>query len=172
MLKFIFFGAGYCSNYIIPLLPKNYEIICTHNLKIKNNSDDQRYNIKRLCFNDFLKNKEKLLDGASFILNSIPPTEEGDIVINNLKDDILKNKEKLKWFGYFSSTSVYGNYDGGWVDENSRLLPKTSRGILRKKSEISHLNLFNFLVYLFIFLDFQEYMARIGQSLIKYIMVN
>jgi nucleoside-diphosphate-sugar epimerase len=142
MLKFIFFGAGYCSNYIIPMLPKNYEIICTHNLKIKNNSDDHKYNIKRFCFNDFLKNKERLLKGTSFILNSIPPTEGGDIVINNLKNDIFKNKEKLKWFGYFSSTSVYGNYDGRWVDENSRLLPKTSRGILRKKTETSYLDLF------------------------------
>ena len=119
-----------------------------------------------------MKNKEKLLDGASFILNSIPPTEEGDIVINNLKDDILKNKEKLKWFGYFSSTSVYGNYDGGWVDENSRLLPKTARGILRKNQKLVILIFLISLVYLFIFLDFQEYMARIGQSLIKYKMVN
>ena len=142
MLKFIFFGAGYCSKYIIPLLPQNYEIICTHNLKIKSTPDDCKHNIKRICFNDFLKKKEILLKGASFILNSIPPTERGDIVINNLKDDILKNKEKLKWFGYFSSTSVYGNYDGGWVDENSKLFPKTSRGILRKTSEIKHLNLF------------------------------
>jgi len=142
MLKFIFFGAGYCSKYIIPLLPKNCEIICTHNYKIKNNSDDQKYNLKRFIFNDFLKKKEILLKGASFILNSIPPTEKGDIVINNLKDNILKNKEKLRWFGYFSSTSVYGNYDGDWVDENSKLLPKTSRGVLRKKSETNHLNLF------------------------------
>tara|TARA_B100000963_G_scaffold352527_1_gene365837 strand:- start:447 stop:1307 length:861 start_codon:yes stop_codon:yes gene_type:complete len=142
MLKFIFFGAGYCSKYIIPLLPKDCEIICTHNLKIKINSDDKKYNLKRYCFNDFLKEKDLLLKDASFILNSIPPTEQGDIIINELKQSILKNKEKLKWFGYFSSTSVYGNYDGDWVDENSKLVPKTSRGILRRKSEISHLNLF------------------------------
>jgi nucleoside-diphosphate-sugar epimerase len=142
MLKFIFFGAGYCSKYIIPLLPKNCEIICTHNHKIKKNSDDKKYNLKRLCFNDFLKKKEILLKDVSFILNSIPPTEHGDIVINNLKENILKNNEKLRWYGYFSSTSVYGNYDGEWVDENSRLLPKTSRGILRRKSEINHIELF------------------------------
>lgn len=142
MLKFIFFGAGYCSKYIIPLLPKSCEIICTHNLKIKENSDDKKYNLKRLCFNDFLKDKETLLKDVSFILNSIPPTELGDVVINNLKENILENKEKLRWFGYFSSTSVYGNYNGDWVDENSKLIPKTSRGILRKKSEVEHLNLF------------------------------
>ena len=142
MLKFIFFGAGYCSRYIIPLLPENSEIICTHNLKIKSNSDDKKYNLKRICFTDFLKKKEILLKDVSFILNSIPPTEHGDIVINNLKENILKNNEKLRWYGYFSSTSVYGNYDGEWVDENSTLLPKTSRGILRRKSEINHIDLF------------------------------
>ena len=142
MLKFIFFGAGYCSKYIIPLLPKSCEIICTHNLKIKENFDDKKYNLRRLFFNDFLKDRETLLKDVSFILNSIPPTELGDVVINNLKENILENKEKLRWFGYFSSTSVYGNYDGDWVDENSKLIPKTSRGILRKKSEIDHLKLF------------------------------
>ena len=86
--------------------------------------------------------KETLLKDVSFILNSVPPTELGDVVINNLKENILENKEKLRWFGYFSSTSVYGNYNGDWVDENSNLIPKTSRGILRKKSEVEHLNLF------------------------------
>ena len=142
MLKFIFLGAGYCSKYVIPLLPKNCEIICTHNLKIKQESDDHKYNLKRLCFKDFLSQKDTLLKDVSFILNSIPPSDKGDIVINNLKESILKNQEKLKWFGYFSSTSVYGNYDGDWVDENSKLIPKTSRGILRKRSESNHLDLF------------------------------
>lgn len=23
----------------------------------------------------------------------------------------------LRWLGYLSSTGVYGNHDGGWVDE-------------------------------------------------------
>ena len=49
MLKFIFFGAGYCSKYIIPLLPKNCEIICTHNLKIKKNQM-----IKIIILKDFV----------------------------------------------------------------------------------------------------------------------
>ena len=52
-MKFIFFGAGYCSRYIIPLLPKEFEIICTHNEKIKKQKDDKNFNLKRLCFNEF-----------------------------------------------------------------------------------------------------------------------
>lgn len=28
---------------------------------------------------------------------------------------------KLQWIGYLSSTSVYGNYDGAWVDEEYAL---------------------------------------------------
>ena len=33
-MKIIFFGAGYCTNFIIPLLKKNTQIICTHKEKL------------------------------------------------------------------------------------------------------------------------------------------
>ena len=86
---------------ILSLYYQNCEIICTHNFEIKD-SDDKKYNLKRLCFNDFLKDKEILLKDVSFILNSIPPTEHGDIVINNLKENILENKKtKMVWLFFF-----------------------------------------------------------------------
>ena len=52
--------------------------------------------------------------GASHILSSVPPADCSDPVID-------KYVELLggKWLGYLSSTGVYGDVDGAWVDEAS-----------------------------------------------------
>ena len=42
-MKIIFFGAGYCTNFIIPLLKKNTQIICTHKEKIKPQIFDKKF---------------------------------------------------------------------------------------------------------------------------------
>ena len=60
---------------------------------------------------------------------------------NNLTPEILKIKNTIKWYGYFSSTSVYGNHLGKWVDETSKTQPRNLRGKLRQKSEAQHLKL-------------------------------
>ena len=141
-MKIIFFGAGYCTKYIIPLLPKNSKIICTHKEDVKPEQFDKKFNLKRLSLKNFFENKDFYLNDSNFILNSIPPIEKGDIILNNLTKEILKSKNSIKWYGYFSSTSVYGNHLGKWVDENTKLRPRSFRGKLRQKSEIQHLKLF------------------------------
>ena len=84
-MKFIFFGAGYCSRFIIPYLPKTWEIICTHKNKvIQQKKEDKNSNLIRMYFKDFLSNKKVLMDNVSFILNSIPPSKNGDIVFKKL----------------------------------------------------------------------------------------
>ena len=141
-MKFIFFGAGYCSRFIIPLLPKGGEIICTHNETIKKQENDKLYNLRRLKLTDFLKKKDFYMHNVSFILNSIPPLPTGDIILKKISNLIITNKKTLRWYGYFSSTSVYGNHDGGWVDELSSTDPTTQRGILRLETEKKHFDLF------------------------------
>ena len=42
---------------------------------------------------------------------------------------------KFKWITYLSATSVYGNHDGEWVDENSETKPTSKNGIERLKVE-------------------------------------
>ena len=141
-MKIVFFGAGYCCRYIIPNLEDKSEIICTHNLKTKPEKYDHVLQIRRLSFRDFLNNKENLLKDVTHILNSIPPVENGDVVyemLNSLDDKILS---KLVWFGYFSSTSVYGNHDGKWVDEETKTSPTNIRGERRLKVENLYMELF------------------------------
>ena len=42
------------------------------------------------------ENKKVLLNNVSFILNSIPPSPSGDIVINNFSKTIVENKKSIK----------------------------------------------------------------------------
>ncbi len=51
---------------------------------------------------------------ASHVLSSVPPGEEGDPVLARY-DDALGGR----WLGYLSSTGVYGDTGGAWVDEAS-----------------------------------------------------
>ena len=56
-MKIIFFGAGYCTNFIIPLLKKNAQIICTHKEEIKPQKFDKKFNVKRLSIKKFFEQK-------------------------------------------------------------------------------------------------------------------
>ena len=70
---------------------------------------------------------------ADHILLSIAPISGTDIVIKNLKDYFKSSK--FKWITYLSATSVYGNHDGEWVNENSETKPTSKNGIERLKVE-------------------------------------
>ena len=140
-MKIIFLGAGYCSKFIIPKLPKTAKIICTHYQKTRNQPFDSRYELTRIKFDDLKKNN-KYFENVTHILNSIPPQPDGDIALSNFKKQLIINKKTLRWVGYFSSTSVYGDHSGKWVDENS--LPKhlSKRGYGRLNAEKEFLSLF------------------------------
>ena len=140
-MRLIFFGSGYCSTFIIPLICNNLEVICTHKNKIKVQAFDKNLKIKRMPFDDFFDNSRELLNSSNIILNSIPPINGKDILAEKLRG-IVKKQNSIKWYGYLSSTSVYGDHGGKWVTENTIPKPKTKRGIARLKAEKQNLSLF------------------------------
>ncbi|KIE04941.1 Uncharacterized protein NF27_EY00370 [Candidatus Jidaibacter acanthamoeba] len=71
---------------------------------------------------------------VTHILLSIPPKEDGDIIYNRFLHQI-KKLPNLKWIGYFSTTGVYGDYQGKWVNEQSLTKTENFRSILRLKAE-------------------------------------
>ena len=75
------------------------------------------------------KNIFKKLKDFDHILISIPPEHEKDLVLKYFSKEILD--QNIKWITYLSATSVYGNHEGKWVDENSKTLPKSKNGIER-----------------------------------------
>ena len=98
--------------------------------KIFNGVDYQSYQFNKYKYDENLIIK---LREAEYILVSIPPQEGEDIVAKNLYK--CMKTSKAKWITYLSSTSVYGNHNGEWVDENSETKPTSSNGINRLKSE-------------------------------------
>lgn len=72
---------------------------------------------------------------ASHLLISAGPTADGDPVLNAAGDLIRDQASRFEWVGYLSTTGVYGDHQGGWVDEDTPLTPATRRGQWRKEAE-------------------------------------
>ena len=81
---------------------------------------------------------ENKLKNVTHILISTPPEVEQVIIKNYLT--ILKNNKNLQWVGYLSSTSVYGDHKGDWVEETSNLQPTSEMGLKRMEAEQLLLN--------------------------------
>ncbi len=79
---------------------------------------------------------EYYLSQTTHLLISIPPDAHvGDLVLSHYSELIKQHAAHIDWFGYFSSTGVYGDYQGNWVDEGSISRPENASGILRLKAE-------------------------------------
>ena len=74
------------------------------------------------------------LEGVTHILSTIPPDAAGDPVVRVHGKD-LEKLSSLKWVGYLSSTSVYGDHDGRRVTEESACHPQTAAGKARLGAE-------------------------------------
>jgi hypothetical protein len=76
----------------------------------------------------------RALAGATHLLVSVPPDRDGDPVLRHHGGDIARCGS-LRWIGYLSTTGVYGDRAGGWVDEASALAPSGRRGARRVAAE-------------------------------------
>lgn len=73
-------------------------------------------------------------EDVTHILISIPPDAEGDLVFRKYITQIAKLKN-LQWIGYISTTGVYGDHRGNWVDESTPTDPKSMQSINRLTAE-------------------------------------
>ncbi|QFU09973.1 NAD dependent epimerase/dehydratase family protein [Rhodobacteraceae bacterium THAF1] len=73
------------------------------------------------------------LDWATHIVHSVAPDDDGDPVLTDHGREIADAQPN--WFAYLSTTGVYGDHDGAWVDEDSPLAPSTTRGAQRVRAE-------------------------------------
>lgn len=75
------------------------------------------------------------LDRASHVLSSVPPDRQdgGDPVLTNFADALGD-----KWLGYLSSTGVYGDAQGAWVDESAPTVGFGAPGRRSARSDADH----------------------------------
>ncbi len=133
-MTFFIFGFGYTAQFLAPELSQlGFSISGTTRQpgKIKQ-GDRQAYNLI-----DFFDPKlESQLERATHILITIPPIESvGDIVLAHYTDLLKRCSSSIQWIGYLSSTGVYGNQNGQWVDESASCIPSSRHGILRFEAE-------------------------------------
>jgi nucleoside-diphosphate-sugar epimerase len=77
---------------------------------------------------------------STHLVSSVPPDAEGDPVLRHYAAEIAA-APGLAWVGYLSTTGVYGDRKGGWVDEGSTLEPTGERGQRRVTAEAAWLAL-------------------------------
>jgi nucleoside-diphosphate-sugar epimerase len=71
---------------------------------------------------------------ATHVLSSVPPGEDEDPVLSRFGAD-LDMAPMLRWVGYLSTTGVYGDRGGGWVDETTTPTPNSARAVRRLATE-------------------------------------
>jgi len=137
------FGFGQVAkSFIKKLIIENYKITLTttsRNKSSKENFEGISHNSYLFDSNKFDNNLLVELKKADHILVSVPPEKQEDLVVKNFSKFIEDNK--VKWITYLSSTSVYGDHKGVWVNENSKTKPTSLNGISRLKAENSWLSL-------------------------------
>ncbi|WP_420548522.1 SDR family oxidoreductase [Curvivirga sp.] len=131
------FGLGYSATFLArKLLAKGWKVSGTVR------HPEEALELKELGITLYAFDGETALDGfdnilqsVTHVMSSVPPKgEEVDIVLKWHFDD-LAAATHLDWVGYLSTTGVYGDRDGGWVDEESEQLPTGPRGQKRVDGE-------------------------------------
>ena len=78
------------------------------------------------------------ISSATHLLSTAPPAPgmdgHADPVLARYADAIAA-APRLRWIGYLSSTVVYGDRAGGWVDEDTPAAPSQERGQRRLAAE-------------------------------------
>ena len=126
--KLIIFGGGFSGQRIATLARSlGGNVFCSRRNKESEGAD--------FIFNTEKKLPNEIFEGATHVLSCIPPLLNGqDPVLLKLKNQLL-NSKNLKWVGYLSTTGVYGDTKGGWVDENTSPNPQQDRSKRRFSCE-------------------------------------
>ncbi len=124
MNTLLIFGLGYSGRAVARAAP-DFDIVATTRSKPGDNEG-----VTMIPFDA----AEPAIAAATHILVTAAPTPEGDPVLFRYKSSIAA-APRLRWIGYLSSTAVYGNRDGGWVDEDTPPAPTQARGQRRLDAE-------------------------------------
>lgn len=137
--KAIIFGNGYVSKFLIQKLNVlGWTIYCTSR-KIALEKPVKTENVTIINFLD--PNLPSIIKSSNILLSTVPPDREMiDPVLRRYADII--SKQQFDWIGYLSSTSVYGNHDGAWVDEETECKPSNEKSTIRLLAEKQWLDLY------------------------------
>lgn len=144
MKKLFCFGYGYVAQALAETLKKQDPewVIAGTTRDLEKLRALRARGIQMYLFDDDhpLDDPLMALEGTTHMLLSVPPTDNGDPAFTHHADDLLRI-DTIKWAGLLSSTSVYGDRDGGWVDETGEQRPTNKRGSRRALAEAQWLSM-------------------------------
>ena len=131
--KLLSFGHGYSAQALgRRLIPQGWSITGTSRSADNLAAIKQQGAVAKLWPGDDLSDA---LSSASHLLTSAAPTDDGDPVLADFREQIKSVGPQLKWVGYMSTTGVYGDHQGGVVTEQTALSPSVKRGNMRALAE-------------------------------------
>ena len=137
-INLLCFGFGQVAKEFLKNLLK-YNIKINLNTTSRKKTGEYKYlklKYKNFSFDETKFDKKLLIEIKKFshILVSTPPVGSKDLFLELIGSNFnLLNKSK--WITYLSSTSVYGDHKGNWVDENSKLIPNSKKAKIRLEIE-------------------------------------
>ncbi len=131
----LIFGAGYVASHLAAALRKQGATV-----SLTSRNPDKVAKLKAVGFGAVLFG-DPLPEGVTHAVTLIPPGEDRlDPVWETYKDELQSTwGQNLKWFGYTSTTGVYGEYFGNYVTEVSEPNPMSPRSRSRLKIERTYL---------------------------------
>ena len=124
-------GHGYSAQALAKLLvPDGWEIVATTRSEEKAAAFCADGLTARVTPTDDLTAD---IAWATHILASAAPLDAGDPFL--LCYGAALKESAAAWVGYLSTTGVYGDHGGAWVDETAPLTPATRRGQMRVSAE-------------------------------------
>ena len=129
------FGLGYCADYLsAKLIKQGWQVSATCR------NSEKAAVLEASGIRSVLLSGKKVtvsdLGKADHILISVPPEQDGsDPVINFAEAALAALQDQIKWVGYLSTTGVYGDHQGAWIDEETPTGLLSERGQRRVAAE-------------------------------------
>ena len=122
-------GAGFSGGHLAKLSKALGTRVISTRRKPESGSDDLPFDSANGIVPD-----HDMFASVTHLISTIPPTREGtDPVLSSLGKQL--KQLPLQWVGYFSTTGVYGNSNGNWVDETHEPQPTQLRSQKRLDCE-------------------------------------
>ena len=129
------FGLGYCADYLsAKLIKQGWQVSATCR------TSEKVAVLEASGIRPVLLSGKKVtvtdLGKADHILISAPPEQDGsDPVLNFAEAALAALQDQIKWVGYLSTTGVYGDHQGAWIDEETPAGLLSERGQRRVAAE-------------------------------------
>jgi nucleoside-diphosphate-sugar epimerase len=122
--KLLVFGAGYSG-----LAIARVAAAAGFDVQVTSRGTPDGRDVAIIPFDD----AAAMIAAATHIVSTAAPTDAGDPVL--ARWGAALRQASIAWFGYLSTTGVYGDREGGWVDEDTPVNPCADRSRRRVAAE-------------------------------------